>query len=293
MDRPQLADFLRRRREALQPEDVGLARGPRRRTSGLRREEVALLASMSTDYYGRLEQQRGPQPSESMLAAIARALRLTQDERDHLFRLAGHTAPARSHRSDHVSPALLRVLDRLDTPAQVVTDLAETLAQNPQAVALVGDQSQFTGLARSMFYRWFTDPETRAIHDPAEHDRLTRTYVGSLRIALARHPEDERGSAIVEALLAVSPEFAARWEEHDVSARPSDQRKVFLHPQVGRIALQCQTLVAESEAQALLVYTATPGSEDAEKLRLLDVVGAQEFAAPPADGVWDDAPLSG
>jgi hypothetical protein len=279
MDREQLADFLRRRREALQPEDVGLTRGPRRRTSGLRREEVALLASMSTDYYGRLEQQRGPQPSESMLAAIARALRLNQDERDHLFRLAGHTAPARTSRSDHVSPALLRVLDRLDTPAQVVTDLAETLAQNPQAVALVGDQLHFAGLARSMFYRWFTDPATRALHDPDEHDRLTRTYVASLRIAMARHPEDERGLALVAALHAASPEFGARWAEHDVAPRPSDQRKVFLHPQVGRIALQCQTLVAESEAQALLVYTATPGTEDAEKLRLLDVVGAQFAAA--------------
>jgi hypothetical protein len=221
-----------------------------------------------------------------MLAAIARALRLTQDERDHLFRLAGHTAPARTTRSDHVSPALLRVLDRLDTPAQVVTDLAETLAQNPQAVALVGEQLRFTGLARSMFYRWFTDPQTRAIHDPAEHDRLTRTYVASLRIAMARHPADERGLALTEALHAASDEFRARWAEHDVSVRPSDQRKVFLHPQVGRIALQCQTLVAESEAQALLVYTATPGTEDAEKLRLLEVVGAQEFAAAP-DGAWE------
>jgi transcriptional regulator with XRE-family HTH domain len=289
MDRPQLADFLRRRREALQPEDVGLQRGPRRRTSGLRREEVALLASMSTDYYGRLEQQRGPQPSEPMLAAIARALRLTQDERDHLFRLAGHTAPARTTRSDHVSPALLRVLDRLDTPAQVVTDLAETLAQNAAAVALLGDQTGYTGLARSMFYRWFTAPDARAIHDPAEHDRLTRTYVASLRIAMARHPADERGLALTEALHAASDEFRARWAEHDVSVRPSDQRKVFLHPQVGRIALQCQTLVAESEAQALLVYTATPGTEDAEKLRLLDVVGAQEFAAAP-EGAWETPP---
>jgi transcriptional regulator with XRE-family HTH domain len=291
MDRPQLADFLRRRREALQPEDVGLPRGARRRTRGLRREEVALLASMSTDYYGRLEQQRGPQPSEPMLAAIARALRLTQDERDHLFRLAGHTAPARSTRSDHVNPALLRVLDRLDTPAQVVTDLAETLAQNPQAVALVGEQRTLTGLSRSLFYRWFTDPDTRALHDPAEHDHLTRTYVASLRIAMARHPGDARGLALVEALHAASPEFTALWAEHDVSVRPSDQRKVFLHPQVGRIALQCQTLVAESEAQALLVYTATPGTEDAEKLRLLDVVGAQEFAAAPND-MWE-TPMRG
>jgi len=98
VDRPGLADFLRRRRDALQPADVGLVDGLRRRASGLRREEVAALASMSTDYYARLEQQRGPQPSEQMVAAIARGLRLTLDERDHLFRLAGHNAPTRVRR---------------------------------------------------------------------------------------------------------------------------------------------------------------------------------------------------
>jgi transcriptional regulator with XRE-family HTH domain len=292
MDRPQLADFLRRRREALQPEDVGLPRGARRRTSGLRREEVALLASMSTDYYGRLEQQRGPQPSEPMLAAIARALRLTQDGRDHLFRLAGHTPPARTSRSDHVSPALLRVLDRLDTPAQVTTDLGETLVQNPAAVALLGDQTGYApgDPARSLFYRWFTDPAARAQYAD-DHDRLTRSFVAALRIAMARHPDDARGLALIAALHAASEEFTARWAEHDVSARPSDERKRLVHPQVGRIEVQCQTLVAESEAQVLLVYTATPGTEDAEKLRLLDVVGAQEFAAAP-DGMWE-APMRG
>src|SRR5438105_11655973 len=111
MDRTGLGEFLRHRREILRPRDVGLVEGPRRRTNGLRREEVAALAGMSTDYYARLEQQRGSQPSEQMLIAITRALRLTLDERDHLFRLAGHHAPARMRRSDHVSPALLRVLD--------------------------------------------------------------------------------------------------------------------------------------------------------------------------------------
>jgi transcriptional regulator with XRE-family HTH domain len=114
MDRIELANFLRRRRESLQPEDVGLAKGLRRRVAGLRREEVAGLSAMSTDYYARLEQRRGPQPSEQMVAALARGLRLTLDERDHLFRLTGHEAPARVLRSTHVSPALMRVLDRLD-----------------------------------------------------------------------------------------------------------------------------------------------------------------------------------
>jgi transcriptional regulator with XRE-family HTH domain len=280
MDRPQLADFLRRRREALQPEDVGLSRGARRRTSGLRREEVALLASMSTDYYSRLEQQRGPQPSEMMLAAIARALRLTQDERDHLFRLAGHTPPPRTVRSEHVSPALMRVLDRLDTPAQVVTDLGETLVQNEMALALLGDQTRYTGLLRALVYRWFTDPAARAWYVAEDHERLTRTYVAGLRIALARHPGDERARAIVDGLHAASPEFTALWDEHDVGAQIGDAKRI-AHPQVGPIEVQCQRLVAESEAQVLLVYTVTPGTEDAEKLRLLSVIGDQEFASTP------------
>jgi transcriptional regulator with XRE-family HTH domain len=281
VDREQLADFLRRRREALQPEDVGLARGARRRTGGLRREEVALLASMSTDYYTRLEQQRGPQPSPSMLAAIARALRLSVTERDHLFRLAGHTPPARDVRSDHVSPALLRLLDRIDTPAMVVNDLGEALAQNPLAVALHGDETRFArdDPQRSRIYRWFTVPAERALHAPEEHDRLSRSYVAALRIGRARHPDDPRGRALVDRLLERSPEFADLWAAHDVSWRPGIEPKVFLHPQVGRLELECQVLTADSEAQMLLVYTATPGTESAERLRLLAVVGGQDFAA--------------
>lgn len=144
----------------LQPEDVGLRAGPRRRTSGLRREDVAALAHMLTDFYTRLEQRRGSRPSEAMAGSIARALRLSLDERDHLLELAGHTPPPRAQRSAHVTPALLRVLDRLDTPAQVVSDLGVTLAQNPLAEALMGVH---VGDA-SVFSRWFTgDPVERAL----------------------------------------------------------------------------------------------------------------------------------
>jgi transcriptional regulator with XRE-family HTH domain len=130
MDRDELAHFLRSRREALQPSDVGMTAGRRRRTPGLRREEVASLCHMSTDYYTRLEQRRGPQPSVQMLGAIARGMRMTLDERDHLFRLAGHAAPERTGRSEHVSPGLMRILERLDCPAQIITDLGQSLEQN-------------------------------------------------------------------------------------------------------------------------------------------------------------------
>jgi transcriptional regulator with XRE-family HTH domain len=185
VDRPQLADFLRRHREALSPADVGLPDGARRRTPGLRREEVASLVGMSTDYLTRLEQQRGPQPSEQMLTALARGLRLSLDERDHLFRLAGHTPPSRTLRHAHVAAPLLRVLDRLDDAAALVlSDLGETLAQNRLAVALLGDHSGYTGLERSAILRWFTDPAER-LHYPAEdRDRQGRLQVAQLRSAL-------------------------------------------------------------------------------------------------------------
>lgn len=184
IDRAGLAAFLRRRRELLQPEDVGLPRGPRRRTSGLRREEVAELCHMSTDYYARLERERGPQPSESMIASIAQGLHLSLDERDHLFRLGGHAPPARGTGAvdEHIGPGLLRILDRLDdTPAEVVTELGETLRQTPLGIALTGDTTRYTGPARSIGYRWFTDPVTRGLYAPEDHAFLSRMFASGLR----------------------------------------------------------------------------------------------------------------
>jgi transcriptional regulator with XRE-family HTH domain len=278
MDRAQLADFLRSRREAIQPGDVGLTRGPRRRTNGLRREDVAQLTGMSTDYYARLEQQRGPQPSEQMVAAIARGLRLTLDERDHLFRLAAHTAPTRVRRSDHVSPALMKVLDRLDdTPAQVMSDLGETLVQNRLAVALLGDQTQFTGAARSVVYRWFTDPAERAIYPEADREHQGRFVVSNLRASLARSDPDGQGAAIVAKLRQVSPEFESVWNQHEVAAH-TDTHKTIVHQDLGNIELDCQILFTENQAQALLVFTASPGSEGHEKLQLLSVIGTQRLS---------------
>ncbi|MWC00348.1 helix-turn-helix transcriptional regulator [Agromyces seonyuensis] len=280
MDREQLADFLRRRREALQPEDVGLRRGPRRRTSGLRREEVAALCDMSVDYYGRLEQRRGPQPSEQMLAAIARGLRLTLEERDHLFRLAGHTAPARTAlRSDHVSPGLMRILDRLaDTPAQVMTGLGETLAQTAAARALFGDETRFEGFARSVGYRWFTDASARDVYPAEDHPLHSRAFTADIRSYLATQGPDSRAAAIVDALLAESPEFAELWAEHEVrSVHPREKR--LQHPEVGIMHLQCQFLIDPEQGQTLLVLTAAPGSESADRLRLLTVIGTQDLAS--------------
>jgi transcriptional regulator with XRE-family HTH domain len=279
MDRAQLADFLRRRRSALQPEDVGLRRGPRRRTSGLRREEVAALSDMSADYYSRLEQGRGPQPSEQMLAAIARGLRLTLDERDHLFRLAGHTAPTRALRSEHVSPGLMRVLDRLsDTPAQVMTELGEPLAQTSPARALFGDETRYEGFMRSIGYRWFMDPSVRDVYPAEDHPMHTRAFTADVRTAYAKFGARSRAGAMVEELLAKSPEFAEVWEAHEIrGTHPREKR--LQHPEVGVMDMQCQFLIDPEQGQTLLVLTATPGTESYDRLQLLAVIGTQEIAS--------------
>ncbi|MFG1921012.1 helix-turn-helix transcriptional regulator [Cryptosporangium sp. NPDC048952] len=272
-DREQLAEFLRSRREALQPEDVGLPRGPRRRTGGLRREEVAALSGMSTDYYSRIEQQRGPNPSEQMLAAIARGLHLTLDERDHLFRIAGHTAPQRSFRSDHINPGMMRIFDRLgDTPAMVTSRTGEILLQTPMARALLGDQTRHSGLARSSVYRWFTDPTARRIYPEDDHPRHGREYIARLRDAYLLEGKGSRSEALVNTLLAESQEFAATWTEHDLGdGYPTFKR--ISHPELGVLEVQCQTLLDPDQSQTLLVFTAVPGTESHEKLQLLSVIG--------------------
>src|SRR5262249_4722829 len=154
-------------------------------------EEVAALAHMSVDFYTRLEQRRGSRPSEQTIGALGRALRLTLDERDHLLQLAGFMPPPRGRRTEHVSPALMRGLDRIEAPAQVVTDLGITSRQNALAEALPGVQTGFSGLERSMFYRWFTDLAERTRFPVEDHELIARRYVANLRAAVAREPADD------------------------------------------------------------------------------------------------------
>ncbi|WP_236791244.1 helix-turn-helix transcriptional regulator [Amycolatopsis sp. GM8] len=279
MDRSALASFLRTRRDALQPADVGLPAGARRRAPGLRRDEVAALAAMSTDYYTRLEQQRGPQPSEHLLAALARALRLTNSERDYLFRMAGRNAPSAVSGAPHVAPPLLRVLDRLcDTPALIISSLDETLVQNRLAEALFGDESGYTGLARSGIYRWFTQPDARRHYPEDDHARQGRAMVANLRAAYGSMGPRSRAGELVRALEKASTEFADLWARQEVARRFEDH-KTLIHPQLGPIELDCQALFTEDQSQALLVLTAPPRSEGYEKLQLLAVLGHERFPA--------------
>lgn len=278
IDRAGLAEFLRGRRESLQPEDVGVPRGPRRRTAGLRREEVAALCHMSADYYTRLERERGPQPSAQMIASIAQGLHLSLDERDHLYRLAGHQPPPRGTSSEHISPGLLRIFDRLgDTPAEIVTEVGETLRQTPPGIALVGDAMRYSGPARSRGYRWFTDPAARAIYVPEDHAHMSRTYAAGLRALVTLRGPGSKAAQLAELLLERSEEFRSLWEVHEVGVH-LDEVKRYQHPEVGRIELNCQTLVDPHQAHRLMVYTAAPGTESYEKLQMLAVIGAQSLA---------------
>ncbi|MDP9794269.1 transcriptional regulator with XRE-family HTH domain [Catenuloplanes nepalensis] len=271
MNRAQLADFLRTRREALQPEDVGLPRGPRRRAGGLRREEVAALAGMSADYYNRIEQQRGSLPSEQMLAALAQALRLSLSERDHLFGLGGHPAPSRT-RDDRISPIMARIVDSLsDVPAMVWTNLGEVLVQTPPAVALLGDYTRFTGLSRYLVYRYFTDPAPRELYPPEDRDKRGRVFTADLRVEYRKDPDGVPGE-IVEALLAVSEEFAEVWGRHEVDVTHHHDLKRYRHAELGELELYAQPLVDLDKDQYLMVFTAVPGSPSQEKLqRLIDM----------------------
>ncbi|MGC4746634.1 transcriptional regulator [Micromonospora arborensis] len=279
MDQKELAGFLRTRREQLQPTDVGLQLGARRRTPGLRRHEVADLAGMSPDYYIRLEQARGPQPSPQMLTALSRALRLTTDERDHLYRLAGHHAPPNLGVDEHVSPGLLRLLDALTAiPAQIGSDLGITLAQNRLAVALVGDQvSAFTGIARSHIYRFFTDPTARAQYPAEDQEEQARILVADLRAAIALRPGDPEAAKIIRALQTTSDEFTTLWQRHDVAVRRSDRKRI-VHPSVGIIELDCEVLGTPRQDQRLVILTPRPGSEAVSQLQLLSVIGTQDLA---------------
>ncbi|SER79745.1 Helix-turn-helix domain-containing protein [Streptomyces sp. yr375] len=277
MNRAELADFLRRGRARLTPAAVGLAPGARRRTPGLRREEVAHLAGMSVDYYTRLEQSRGPRPSRQMLTALSRALRLTDDEHDHLFHLAGEEPPRRETASRHVPPGLLLILDRLhDTPAQVVTDCGEVLAQNAMGRALTGDVMSRPRRGRNLVRLYFLDPQARSLfpeEDRADHARI---QVAGLRAVTAARPDDPEPAALVAELRAGSEEFARLWDEHEVALRHRATKR-FQHPLVGLLELDCEVMLSHEHHQLLVIHTARPGTDAYERLQLLRVVGLQDM----------------
>ena len=281
MDRAALADLLRSRRERLAPADVGLPAGVRRRTPGLRRDEVAGLAVISTDYYTRLEQQRGPKPSADVLASLARALRLTNDERAHLFHLAGQALPPAHGGSAHLSPGLLHLLDRFtDCPVMIVDDLGVVLRQNAMSVAVTGNVSTLSGRSRYAAWRWFCESGARDRIPQQDWSTHSRTQVAELRATHGRRAGDPAVEELVASLRAGSTEFAGLWDEHDVAVRRSDAKRV-IHPEVGLLDLLCETLVSAVGGQTIVILYPRPGTGTQEKLDLLRVIGLQNLSVAP------------
>ncbi|GAB3698064.1 helix-turn-helix transcriptional regulator [Saccharopolyspora tripterygii] len=280
IDRPGLADFLRRRRELLRPSDVGLPEGLRRRTPGLRRDEVAQLAGISTDYYTRLEQRRGSHPSEPVVAGLARALRFSLDERDHLFHLAGMTPPPR-RAGGHIRPSLISLADRLtDVPVTICTDLNEVLWQNALSIALVGDRKQPGARHGSFVWRWFTEPGMRDGIPEEDWAHHSAAHVSDLRATYSRRAGERDITGLVEDLLERSDEFRELWERHEVGVRHMD-RKRFRHPEVGLVEVNCETLLTPEADLKFLAYFPAEGTDAREKLDLLRVIGIQDLRPSP------------
>lgn len=282
-DETSLAATIRAWRDRLSPAAVGIRSGSGRRAVGLRREELADLAGMSVDYIVRLEQGRSTTPSKQVAGALARALQLTREERDHLYRLAGLQPPTDVHISEHIPPGMQRVLLRMgDAPVAVFAADWRFIWWNPSWAAVLGDPSGVPAKDRSLVRSRF----------PTDHGRgrvalwpvvaenagsSDRAIVADLRGASARYPGDAQLSLLINQTIAGNPRFAQLWKEGAVGHHGED-RKTVHHPTVGPIKVDCDVLTDSDTGLKIVIYTAVPGSEDESKLDLARVGGI--VAAP-------------
>jgi transcriptional regulator with XRE-family HTH domain len=253
--RQALADFLRKRRASLAPADVGLPAGTRRRTPGLRREEVAQLANVGTSWYVWLEQGRDVHPSAQVLESLAEALRLTVNERRHLFLLAGQPMPPRgSPLEESLSPALQQVLADLDpNPACVLGRRWDYLAWNKAADALFSISQTSSPYARNLIWQLFTSPTGR---ERPHWEALARAMLAEFRTASARYPGDQWFEELIEDLKQISPEFCRLWPQHD-ALRSLDMHKVMEHPTLGRLEFEHMVLQVLSDPDVrITIYAA-------------------------------------
>lgn len=274
-DVSELGLALRGWRDRVAPASVGLSAGRQRRAPGLRREELALLAGVSADYITRLEQGRAASPSAHVLAALARALRLSEVERRHLFRLAGQPLPAAGHITASLTPGVQRLLDQLEGTAVGVYDAAWNLvAWNPMWAALMGDPSALRGRDRNVLWRHFTGGAGRVTHTPEQEAVFEASAAADLRLATARYPKDMSLRRLIADLRAASTRFAALWDARAVGNHDADH-KTIQHPDIGPITLDCDVLTVHGSDLRIVAYTAAPGSAAADKLKLLAVIGTQ------------------
>ncbi|MFB7329712.1 helix-turn-helix transcriptional regulator [Streptomyces sp. NPDC056190] len=251
---------VRRWRDRVPPEAAGLPTGGQRRAAGLRREELAMLAGVSVDYVTRLEQGRATNPSSQVVEALARALRLSEEERAHLFRLAGLAPPSPETVPAYITPSVQRLLDRLTGTPVAVYDASWTLLMaNPPYAALMGDPSGRRGNERNGVWRHFLGPGSGARRAP--------------------QAQRDHEAALVAELRGGSERFAELWDA-GAAGRHKASRKTIDHPRVGPVTLDCDVLTVAGSDLRIMVYTAEPGTEDAERLALLTVLGTQDLVSP-------------
>ncbi len=274
-----LGKALQAWRGRITPGAAGLPTGADRRVPGLRREELAALAGLSVDYLVRLEQGRANTPSSQTVSALARALRLTNDERDMLYGLAGCAAPPAGALPEHVPPGVQRLVDRFaDAPVAVFTAGWTIVQWNDMWAALQGDPSAWRGRDRNLLWRHFTGAAgSRVVHEGADSIAYEREIVADLRLATARFRDDPELAALITDLTARSPRFAELWDEFEVGPRVSGHKTV-QHPDVGPIVLDCEVLTVAGSDLKIVVYTAEPNTPDAANLELLGVLGVQRLA---------------
>jgi transcriptional regulator with XRE-family HTH domain len=265
----EIGELLRRWRERITPDRVGLSPGAGRRVSGLRRQELARMAGVSPDYLTQLEQGRANSPSPEVLIALARALQLSPMESDHLLQLAGYrprTAPAATASSTRV----LRMVDQLDAAPAAVYDLSwNPVAWNSLWAAIHGDPGDRAGRERNMVWRLFTGSPSRVLRTDSELARLYRTLAGDLRARLGYHPDDAALAELIEDLKSASPVFRDLWDGADIDSY-RHEAKTFAHPRAGILKLDCDILPVGGEQDfQLILYTAQPRSRSADELRCL------------------------
>lgn len=267
-------------RDRTDPRSIGLRAGGRRRAVGLRREELAELAGISVDYLTRLEQGRAVAPSMQVVESLARALRLSDTERNVLFRLAGLAPRGPGLVPSRVTPSVQRLLDRLEHTPVIVQDAAfNFVTANAPYDALMGDTSAWQGNERNGVWRNLVGPGTRAVHAPDERECFERGLVAQLRLVASRYPADLALKKLIAELAARSPRFRDLWDTAElVDAMDRGRRKTIDHPEVGLITLDCDNLTIARDELLITVYTAEPGTEDADKLALAIVLGTQRVA---------------
>jgi transcriptional regulator with XRE-family HTH domain len=263
----ELGSALRQWRDRLSPAAAGLPASSARRAPGLRREELAQLAGISVDYVTRLEQGRVTTPSSQVLESLARALRLTREERELVFELA-RRVPRQDRMRTELTPSVQRLLEQLQTPVCVYDACWTQLAWNHSFAVLLGDPSGWHGLDANLVYRYLVGAPTRVRRSAAEGEEYLNAYVADLRSTQARFPRDPRVAKVIAALSEASVHFATLWNGHQIAAL-HETHKTIKHPQVGLLQLDCGVLRVDGADLRVVLFTAVPGTPQADALALL------------------------